>query len=71
METCGQGFLLPIEEEDSITKVINLYKLWALESKTRPQSINDNFQFFIQVCFALNNEKTLFLIYKFFFRFLF
>lgn|SRR3990167_24319 len=49
LETCGQGFTLPIEEEDSITKVILLYKIWALESKNRPQPINDNTQYFLQV----------------------
>lgn len=49
METCGQGFLLPIEEEDSISKVIVLYKIWALEPKQRPIPINNNLQFFIQV----------------------
>ena len=50
METCGQGFALPIEEEESITKVINLYHLWILEGKgKRPAAIDDDPQFFIQV----------------------
>jgi len=46
METCGQGFSLPIEEEDSILKVITLYRGWILEPKNRPASISDNFQYF-------------------------
>lgn len=49
METCGQGFSLPIEEEESITKVINLYALWALEKGKRPSSIDEDLQFFLQV----------------------
>lgn len=49
MEACGQGFLLPIEEEDSISKVINLYRMWALESKNRPLPMTNNLQFFMQV----------------------
>ena len=49
METCGQGFTLPIEEEESITKVINLYYHWSLEKGKRPTAIDDDLQFFIQV----------------------
>ena len=53
METCGQGFSLPIEEEESISKVINLYHLWALEKNRRPASIDEDPQFFLQVIFYL------------------
>lgn len=49
METVGEGFNLPIEEEDSISKAIALYTMWALEKSKRPSSINDNPQFFMQV----------------------
>lgn len=49
MEVCGQGFCLPIEEEESISKVINLYRIWALEPNQRPSSISENLQFFLQV----------------------
>lgn len=49
LETCGQGFTLPIDEEDSISKVIQLYRIWALEGKGKsPAPIEENFQFFIQ-----------------------
>jgi hypothetical protein len=65
MEVCGQGFCLPIEEEESISKVINLYRIWALESAQRPASISENLQFFLQV----KKKSTLhrFLIPIFFF----
>lgn len=49
METVGEGFCLPIEEAESITKVITLYTTWALEPNKRPTPFNDNPQFFIQV----------------------
>ena len=49
METCGEGFSLPIDEEESISKVIKLYRCWALDPKKRPQPITGDFQFFIQV----------------------
>lgn len=50
LETCGQGFALPMEEEDSIVKVINLYRRWTLDGKgKRPTPIESNQQFFIQV----------------------
>ena len=49
METCGQGFSLPIEEEESITKVISFYRMLALEPSRRPCSIDGNPQFFLQV----------------------
>lgn len=68
LETCGQGFLLPIEEEDTISKVINLYKIWALESKSRPQPINDDTQFFTQVYYnyyiLLSNKNQLLINYS-------
>lgn len=49
LETCGQGFALPMEEEDSIVKVINLYRRWTLDGKgKRPTPIESNPQFFIQ-----------------------
>eukprot|EP01094_Clydonella_sp_ATCC50884_P020502 TRINITY_DN4270_c0_g1_i1.p1 TRINITY_DN4270_c0_g1~~TRINITY_DN4270_c0_g1_i1.p1 ORF type:complete len:1309 (-),score=500.74 TRINITY_DN4270_c0_g1_i1:354-4280(-) len=48
METCGQGFTLPIEDEEIISKVINLYRIWLLEPAKRPQPIQNDPQFFIQ-----------------------
>jgi hypothetical protein len=49
LETCGQGFSLPIEEEDSISKVINLYRSWTLEPAKRPSPISGDTQFFLRV----------------------
>lgn len=48
METVGQGFTLPIEDEEIITKVINLYRVWLLEPAKRPQPIQNDPQYFIQ-----------------------
>lgn len=48
MEVCGQGFLLPMEEQDSISKAVTLYRIWALENNHRPGPINENPQFFLQ-----------------------
>jgi len=48
METVGQGFTLPIAEEDSIKKVIELYRRWALEPLNRPSPIEANKQAFLQ-----------------------
>mmetsp|Transcript_2685 Transcript_2685/g.9507 ORF Transcript_2685/g.9507 Transcript_2685/m.9507 type:complete len:1308 (+) Transcript_2685:68-3991(+) len=48
LETCGQGFALPMEEEDSIVKVINLYRRWTLDPEKRPAPIEKDQQFFIQ-----------------------
>lgn len=45
METVGQGFALPIEEEDSIVKVITLYRVWCLDGK-RPAPFEENPQHF-------------------------
>jgi hypothetical protein len=50
MEAVGQGFTLPIEEEEIISKVIALYRNWALEPAKRPAPIQADPQFFIQVC---------------------
>ena len=66
METCGQGFSLPIEESESITKVISLYRTWALEPSKRPTPINDNPQFFLQV-----SQVIIFCYFFFFFFFFF
>ena len=50
MEAVGQGFSLPIEEEETISKVIQLYRIWALEGNgRRPAPIDENPQFFLQV----------------------
>ena len=48
MEVLGQAFTLPIEEEDSISKVITLYRAWALEGR-RPAPVEENPYFFLQV----------------------
>jgi len=39
METCGQGFCLPMEEEATIIAVAELYRRWALEPFNRPPCI--------------------------------
>ena len=49
METCGQGFALPIEEEAVIAQCIELYRRWALEPEKRPAIIEDHLQHYIQV----------------------
>jgi len=48
LETCGQGFRLPIEEADSIQEVIELYRIWILEPRRRPAPIDQEFQYFLQ-----------------------
>ena len=58
METCGQGFALPIEEEKSITQCIELYRQWALEPLNRPPPIEGEQQFFLQQ--ILNHYSLLF-----------
>jgi hypothetical protein len=59
LETCGTGFTLPIEEEDSILKVIALYRTWILEPKNRPTSINENVQYFTTVSTQLHSTMHL------------
>lgn len=68
METVGQGFALPIEEEDSIVKVITLYRVWCLDGK-RPAPFEENPQHFTRVCsiiffffFFLPNDLTFLLL---------
>jgi hypothetical protein len=54
MEALGQGFTLPIEEEETIVKVIALYSRWAMDGNARrPKPIDDDPQFFIQVSIFL------------------
>ena len=48
LETCGQGFRLPIEEADTISDVTELYRIWILEPRRRPAPIDQEFQFFLQ-----------------------
>eukprot|EP01100_Stratorugosa_tubuloviscum_P015429 TRINITY_DN8902_c0_g1_i1.p1 TRINITY_DN8902_c0_g1~~TRINITY_DN8902_c0_g1_i1.p1 ORF type:complete len:1255 (+),score=606.97 TRINITY_DN8902_c0_g1_i1:98-3862(+) len=48
METCGQAFSLPIEEELTINMVVELYRRWALEPANRPPCFEEDYQHFIQ-----------------------
>ena len=49
LETCGQGFRLPIEDSEIIQLVIDLYRQWILEPKRRPTPVEKEFQFFLQI----------------------
>ena len=49
LETCGQGFRLPIEEDEVISNVTELYRQWILDQKKRPPSMTKDFQFFLQI----------------------
>lgn len=58
METCGQGFALPIEEESTIAQCIELYRRWALEPEKRPSALDEHPQYYIQT--ILQNYSLLF-----------
>jgi hypothetical protein len=51
METCGQGFNLPMEDETIINHCTELYRRWALESQYRPAAFDEQPQLFLQVIF--------------------
>jgi hypothetical protein len=63
MEVIGQGFSLPMEDQESVQKAVTLYRIWALEPTYRPVSIGENPQFFLQVsttvpdCWELNPHQ--------------
>jgi len=48
LETCGQGFGLPIEDEAIILQVIELYRSWILEAR-KPPPVTQDRQFFLRV----------------------
>jgi hypothetical protein len=58
LETCGQGFRLPVEEDEVIQNVIELYKIWILDTKKRPIPMTKDLQFFLQ--FMLKQYSLLF-----------
>ena len=60
LETCGQGFRLPIEEADIIQNVIELYRQWILDPKKRPAPLEKEFQFFLQIMLKQFSQLFLF-----------
>jgi hypothetical protein len=71
METCGQGFALPIEEESTIAQCIELYRRWALEPEKRPSALDEHPQYYIQVFtfrrwFARTHANYFFFFFFFF-----
>lgn len=49
LETCGEGFRLPVDDEEIIQDVTELYRLWIMDPKRRPPPITKDFQFFFQI----------------------
>ncbi|KAL6061280.1 Ral GTPase-activating protein subunit alpha-1 [Balamuthia mandrillaris] len=52
MECIGTAFTLPLDQEETMAKAVELYRRWTLEPNRKdcPVAIQEDYQFFLQVC---------------------